>query len=286
MTLDRDGDCASLGSGSNPISNPMREFIINDDAQSEIRMFDLPATDNNIEVVEAIWAFNEAKSDVFKTCLTGSDACVTSFVGYSSIDDIERRERLADRVEQYLAGDLPLGASIGAVFAVILSGSSYDRQASTELAGVDVSFKMQSFTANPRIPERVLFNTCLDDTDSLNSDPDLGYKAYHTAVHEAGHALGLSNMDYPPLVNIVFDSESWPSVDQWPIGQEYHAAHPTIPDSAMNYDDKNPPVIKHPAVGSGFAEPDCSPHPFDVMALYSIYQGVSLAGSGNAEDEG
>ena len=108
MTRDRDGDCASRGSGSNPMSNPMRDFIINDDAQSEIRMFDLPATDNNIEVVEAILAFNEAKSDVFKTCLIGSDACVTSFVGYSGIDDIERRERLATMVEQYLAGDLPL----------------------------------------------------------------------------------------------------------------------------------------------------------------------------------
>ena len=178
-------------------------------------------------------------------------------------------------------------ASIGAVFAVILSGSSYERQASNELAGVDVSFKMQSFTANPRIPGRVLFNTCLADPPPANPVPDHGYKAYHTAVHEAGHALGLSNVDYPPLVNIEFDWESWPPVEvQWPIGQEYHAAHPTIPDSAMNYDNENPPVIKHPAVGSGFAEPDCSPHPFDVMALYSIYQGVSLAGSGNAEDEG
>ena len=48
-----------------------------------------------------------------------------------------------------------------------------------------------------------------------------------------------------------------------------HAGQPTIPDAVMNYD--NLEDIRHP-VGSDFFEPDCSPHPFDVMAIFSLYQ--------------
>ena len=73
--------------------------------------------------------------------------------------------------------------------------------------------------------------------------------------------MGLSNFDYTSLVAGDRD-------------QPYEAAHPTIPDSALNYDDRDPPVIRHPDVHPGFSEPDCSPHPFDGMAMYSLYQTV------------
>ena len=72
------------------------------------------------------------------------------------------------------------------------------------------------------------------------------------AVHEAGHALGLSNVDYP----IISDQQSY-------------EAPPTIPDAVMNYDSRK--HIRFP-VGSGFSEPDCSPHPYDILALYALYQ--------------
>ena len=39
-------------------------------------------------------------------------------------------------------------------------------------------------------------------------------------------------------------------------------AHPTIPDSVMNY------------VNFTRTEPDCSPHPFDIMIIYALYQTV------------
>ena len=37
--------------------------------------------------------------------------------------------------------------------------------------------------------------------------------------------------------------------------------HPTIADAIMNYNNV-----------TGVPEPDCSPHPFDIMAIYAIYQ--------------
>ena len=49
----------------------------------------------------------------------------------------------------------------------------------------------------------------------------------------------------------------------------YEMANPTVPDAVMNYDGEE---IRHPAAGSGFSEPDCSPLPFDILAIYAMYQ--------------
>ena len=97
-------------------------------------------------------------------------------------------------------------------------------------------------------------DTCNPDLNLGSSNPEAGYWAYHTAVHEAGHALGMSG------------------INDFILRQRYHAAHPTIPDSVMNYD--IPGDIRHPSVSDDFAEPDCSPHPFDVMAMFALYQSV------------
>ena len=92
------------------------------------------------------------------------------------------------------------------------------------------------------------FNTCRiggpDDNDFYN---------YELMVHEAGHALGLS--DYVPL-------ESWVS---------HKPSHPSIPDSVMNYNSK----VSRAIVPHRFGEPECSPHPFDIMAIEALYQTVS-----------
>ena len=92
----------------------------------------------------------------------------------------------------------------------------------------------------------VQFNTCKDDPNRAED-----WRNYELMLHEAGHALGLSGFTL---------LEFW----------RYQTAHPTIPDSVMNYDWKT----RYP-VGSGFSEPDCSPHPFDIMAIEALYQTVN-----------
>ena len=67
---------------------------------------------------------------------------------------------------------------------------------------------------------------------AFDSCPAPGNSAYETFVHEAGHALGIG------------------------IGSDHPHPNGIIP-STMNYN---------------FNEPDCSPHPLDVLALYAIYQ--------------
>ncbi len=45
----------------------------------------------------------------------------------------------------------------------------------------------------------------------------------------------------------------------------YHRAHPSVPDAVMNYDSRVPSV---------YEEHDCSPHPFDILAIHGLYQTV------------
>ena len=76
---------------------------------------------------------------------------------------------------------------------------------------------------------------------------------YTLMAHEVGHALGLSNSAAP------FDYLTLTSAAGYVI------SHPTIPHSVLNYD-------KY--AGEGIEEPDCAPYPFDVMAIYALYQNV------------
>ena len=61
-------------------------------------------------------------------------------------------------------------------------------------------------------------------------------------VHEAGHALGLSEFSYEKPTS-------------WKV------AHSMVLESVMNYDGE-----------TEVPEPDCSPHPLDIMAIYALYQ--------------
>ena len=141
----------------------------------------------------------------------------------------------------------------------VLRTNAHDRRAENELSGVDVTFNRKYDSGNERfpvgkhnIPTWVRFNTC-NDNDPGDYNPDEGYKVYTTALHEAGHALGLSDI---PL-------------DLFSLLYTYETSPPTTPDSVMNYDDRAPGWVPSP-----LNEPDCSPHPFDVMAIYVIYQNV------------
>ena len=54
---------------------------------------------------------------------------------------------------------------------------------------------------------------------------------------------------------------------------KYETSHPTVPDALLNYDTYNPDLtlrrIRYPDIPRDFSEPDCFPHPFDVLAVYS-----------------
>ena len=258
MTVIRDQsrDCPQDPQGD---AERMRRFIFQDDQQSEVRMLDTATT--------SIWAFPEVKSDVFKgLCVPAAAACITSFPGYSGIShDDERRHELLTLLEDY---DLHVTDKIRAFFKLVPG----DRKAENELLSVDVTFNYRSNRDSDgdgvndarfrpghlNQPNSVSFNTCLDSSgNSASPNPDTGYYAYRVAVHEAGHALGLANITLNPLQ----------------IAQPYHVAHPTIPDSAMNYDTDVPQEWAR-WVPSPLVEPDCSPHPFDIMAIYALYQTV------------
>ena len=78
------------------------------------------------------------------------------------------------------------------------------------------------------------------DDVSFNTCPARGNNAYAVLVHEAGHMLGIRG----PLTG---------------TDEEVAHKHPTIQGSSMMVG------ALEPLVG-------CSPHPFDVMVLYAIYQ--------------
>ena len=137
-------------------------------------------------------------------------------------------------------------------------GSQSDRQASNEIKSVDVNFRKGAFALGPVMPSNVKFNTCIDggiphpmDNDRRNDR----FSVYATVVHEAGHALGLSSINYPIFGNVPDE-----------------ASHPTIPDAVMNYDSSAESIFPGwGALNASHVEPDCSPHPFDVMAIFALY---------------
>ena len=53
-------------------------------------------------------------------------------------------------------------------------------------------------------------------------------------------------------------------------------AHPDIPDAVLNYDDEVDENYGRGGLATNqyHREPDCSPHPFDILALYALYQTV------------
>ena len=73
------------------------------------------------------------------------------------------------------------------------------------------------------------------------------YALYRLALHEAGHAFGLSNVE--DLYKYTYLSPD----------QARRISHPEIRNTVMNYD-------------TNADEPDCSLHLFDVMAIHALYQ--------------
>ena len=87
----------------------------------------------------------------------------------------------------------------------------------------------------------IRFNSCRAGTDDLGELID--FSNYELMVHEAGHALGLSGY-------VIWDSPlSRPTIEV--------NAHPSIQPAVMNQ------IVN---------EPECSPHPLDILAINALYQ--------------
>ncbi len=217
---------------------------------SEIRMLELPDVEDVFVLGSSV---GEMILDPFKLCLLdpGVVACVTS----------------------------PLYASLG-------------REAGDEIISADISFSKDYLDARnvvPTAPDKVEFNMCFEGDTPHEEDSGSAHKffAYALVVHEAGHALGLS--DWTPRVfndpatgaiNWILDRIDSlvelfagdleisnipdivigdPSLDSDAI---YLASHPRTVESVMNYDDRT---------GIAEEEPDCSPYPLDIAVIRSLY---------------
>ena len=147
--------------------------------------------------------------------------------------------------------------------ACVTSPQYHGGSANREIRTVDVMFNVDRLAVHyPEIPTDVRFNTCFP---TYAHDT---YYLYKLAVHEAGHTLGLSDVSF------------WEGFRQG-IGlgnafNLYKASHPTVSDAVMNYNSR----LSEKYIEDGLrpdalrirSEEDCSPYPFDVMAIRALYQ--------------
>ena len=190
--------------------------------------------------------------DVFKACIwAGFVACVSSFSGATSLEG-----------------------------------------ARTELSSSDIIINYQTFqelqVGKLATPSSVEFNRCDPSSAPLSpddSDEKSSYLAYSVVVHEGGHALGLSGIPWLELSTLLTQIKSFfltptpsptpsptPTVAPSPSGTGisrsiYEASHPSIVGAVMNYDGLVDEI-------KSLGEPDCAPHPLDVLAIHALYQSL------------
>lgn len=113
------------------------------------------------------------------------------------------------------------------------------------------------------IPTSVAFNACvrngmpIDQEDSADN-----YQAYAGIIHEGGHALGLTGFGRSATFQLVYLTLFGIAVPADTEAEVYHASHPHTTTVVMNYDGQ----MGRPS------EPDCAPHPLDVLAIMALYQ--------------
>ena len=165
---------------------------------------------------------------------------------------------------EFIGSGIPGQCVFHATACVISKAYGQSAHAGTRLSnvagspnGVDMLFAKSKFaTGNVlEIPDSIAFNHCITES---NIDLTNKYDAYKTALHEAGHALGSSGFSHLDLVSPIWNLESSKTAI-------HRRAHPSIPDAVMNYNQRVPEISD---------EPDCSPHPFDILAIYALYQTV------------
>ena len=134
----------------------------------------------------------------------------------------------------------------------------------------DVSHGRVSYDAGTLNPgmENIQFNQC-------HSPPEipLDSRAFELVIHEAGHALGMSGASQlRSFAQFTIDAIGrLPFLDDLikrfgdGLDLDHETSHPTVVSTVLNYasDEK-----RHGVEG----EPDCFPHPLDVLAINALYQ--------------
>ena len=174
---------------------------------------------------------------------------------------------------------------LGAAACAVSPQYAGDNDGRTVIQSADVLINWDRISRVPDTPNTasIQFNACPSGKNS----------AYRTLLHEAGHALGLSDAAVPENAKQIFNdfrSKIHQFIKRFfdatvlgilnriienTVGElperTYETSHPSIADSVMNYDyevqqnlDNNGAWVRN--------EPDCWPHPFDIMAINSIYQ--------------
>ena len=230
------------------IDNVTNKLGAKDDGESEVLMVDPATSQGQVE-----FSIGEmVAEDVFKACIwAGFVACVSSFSGATSLEG-----------------------------------------ARTELSSSDIIINYQTFqelqVGKLATPSSVEFNRCDPSSAPLSpddSDEKSSYLAYSVVVHEGGHALGLSGIPWLELSTLLTQIKSFfltptpsptpsptPTVAPSPSGTGisrsiYEASHPSIVGAVMNYDGLVDEI-------KSLGEPDCAPHPLDVLAIHALYQSL------------
>ena len=251
-------DCPTYGSYSNVFTALFQfDSMIRDDrANSEIRMVDAP--DSVSQLKSSLLQMMVA--DPFKLCMMHPEflACASSYNEFNRA----------------------------------LHGNVSALQARTTLRSSDIVLKQKNLLPSltpvsdkvPKKPASVAFNHCIASGGSPASPSEeaenYSYEIYSVVVHETGHALGLSGfargrtfvMILSEIAQEIDRRLPWinlPNLEfQYVEDGVYGASHPRTPFSVMNYDQATP------SAGISTAEPDCAPHPLDILAIYALYQSV------------
>ena len=227
--------------------NTFRRLMSEDNGLSEILMITPPNSSDlvNSSIDEFILVADPGKHCL--TIVTDYYACASTSPSYEQLlQPIIGANVVSQAITDY-------GTFVNAVTGRIYVTSSLESRASSPLRSSDIVFNFEKFkSVDPNRPDRVVLGVCIDGTTPkpVDSTDSSHFVAYSIAVHEAGHALGLSTRS-------LFE-----------IGKNgpYYSAHPSTADAVMNYDGKTP------GLPSSFSEPDCTPHPLDVLAIHALYQ--------------
>ena len=115
----------------------------------------------------------------------------------------------------------------------------------------DITFnkrQVEVHSLSPAVPSDVVFNSCVvnatrqpNEVKHMIDGTSDQYGAYAITVHEGGHVLGIGGIE--------IDITTFTALPR--------GAHPSTGDSVLNYI---------------WSEPDCAPHPLDIMAILALYQ--------------